>query len=254
MSREWVDVRVEGAIAEVVLRRPPHNVLNRAMIGELRGAVSEAISRKETRVLFLRGEGKSFCAGVDIGDHMPGKFEQAIPEFDALAREIADAEVPSVAFLHGNVLGGGLELGIATDLAYASAGAKLGQPEIKLAVFPPFAAALAPSLLGARRAAELVLTGKTYTAAEARDLSLVNAVFPDEEAEAKTREVVRGIASLSRPALVLAKKALRSCDRERRDRLVEAERIYVSELMKHTDPVEGLTAFLEKRPPSWKDA
>ncbi len=254
MSREWVDVRVEGAIAEVVLRRPPHNVLNRAMIAELREAVSEAVSRKETRVLFLRGEGKSFCAGVNIGDHMPGKFEQAIPEFDALAREIADAEVPSVAFLHGNVLGGGLELGIATDLAYAAAGAKLGQPEIKLAVFPPFAAALAPSILGARRAAELVLTGKTYTAAEARDLGLVNAVFADEEAEAKTREVVRGIASLSRPALVLAKKALRCTDRERRDRLAEAERIYVSELMKHSDPVEGLTSFLEKRPPTWRDS
>lgn len=254
MSREWVDVRVEGAIAEVVLRRPPHNVLNRAMIAEVRSAVAEAASRKETRVLFLRGEGKSFCAGVDIGDHMPGQFEKAIPEFDALAMEIADAEIPTVALLHGNVLGGGLELGIATDLAYAAAGAKLGQPEIKLAVFPPFAAALAPSILGARRAAELVLTGKTYTAAEGRDLGLVNAVFPDDEAEARTREVVRGIASLSRPALVLAKKALRSCDRERRDRLAEAERIYVSELMKHSDPVEGLTSFLEKRPPSWKDS
>lgn len=254
MSREFVDLRVEGAIAEVVLRRPPHNVLNRAMTAELRAAVAEAAQRKDARVLLLRGEGKSFCAGVDIGDHLPGQFEKAIPEFDSLALEIADVEIPTVALLHGNVLGGGLELGIATDLAYAAAGTKMGQPEIKLAVFPPFAAAMAPAILGARRAAELVLTGKTYTAADARDLGLVNAVFPDEEAEAKTREVVRGIASLSRPALVLAKRALRSCDRERRDRLAEAERLYVHELMRHSDPVEGLKSFLEKRAPQWKDA
>ncbi len=254
MSRELVDLRVEGAIAEVVLRRPPHNVLNRAMTAELRTAVAEAAQRKDVRVLLLRGEGKSFCAGVDIGDHLPGQFEKAIPEFDSLALEIADLEVPTVALLHGNVLGGGLELGIATDLAYAAASAKMGQPEIKLAVFPPFAAAMAPSILGARRAAELVLTGRTYTSLEARDLGLVNAVFPDEEAEAKTREVVRGIASLSRPALVLAKRALRSCDRERRDRLAEAERLYVHDLMQHADPVEGLKSFLEKRAPQWKDA
>lgn len=254
MSAEFIDLRIEGGIAELVLRRPPHNVMNRAMTAEARAAVREAASRKEVKVLFLRAEGKSFCAGVDVADHLPGRFEEAIPEFDALALEIAEIEVPSVAFLHGNVLGGGLELAMATDLAYAAAGARLGQPEIQLAVFPPFATALAPSILGSRRAAELVLTGRTYTANEARDLGLVNDVFPDEEAEARTRAVVRGIAALSRPALIVAKWALRCADRERRMRLAETERLYLSELMKHSDPVEGMKAFLEKRPPTWKDA
>lgn len=251
MSREWVGLEIAGGVAEVVLRRPPHNVLHAPMVGELRDAIAEARARKDARVLFLRGEGKSFCAGVDVGDHLPGRFEQAIPAFDALLRELQGVELPSVSFLHGSVMGGGLEVAMATDLAYAAAGARLGQPEIKLAVFPPYAAAVAPSLLGPRRAAELVLTGRSYTAAEGLGLGLVNAVFEEAEAEAKTREVVRGLAALSRPALVLAKRALRTREA---DRFAEAERIYVKELMSLADPVEGLTAFLEKRPAVWKDS
>jgi len=251
VSREWVGLEVAGGIAEVVLRRPPHNVLHAAMVGELRDAIAEARARKDAKVLFVRGEGKSFCAGVDVGDHLPGRFEQAIPAFDGLVRDIAGTEVPTVAFLHGSVLGGGLEVAMATDLAYAAAGARLGQPEIKLAVFPPYAAAVAPVLLGPRRAAELVLTGRNYTAAEGLGLGLVNAVFEDAEAEAKTREVVRGLAALSRSALVLAKRALRS---RAADPFAEAERIYVKELMSLADPVEGLTAFLEKRPAVWRDS
>jgi cyclohexa-1,5-dienecarbonyl-CoA hydratase len=244
-----------GPAARLVLDRPPVNVLTIAMLEELAGAVEEAAGHRETRALVLTGAGKSFCAGVDVADHTADRVEAMIHAFARAVGAILAVELPVVAVLNGAALGGGLELALACDLVVARAGAKLGQPEIRLGVFPPAAAALLPRRVGLQRALDLVLTGRTVTAEEAAEMGLVARVFPAEELEAGAAEYTARLTGFSRPVLALAKRAvLDGLERPLADALDHADRLYLEDLMQLDDPHEGLAAFTEKRMPVWSDS
>ena len=162
---------------------------------------------------------------------------------------------PVVAAVNGAALGGGCELVLAADVVFARAGAKMGQPEILLGVFPPVAAALLPRLIGRQRAMDLILSGRTLKAEEALAIGLVSRVIPPEHFAAEVDEYVTGLASLSRPVLRLAKATARECLELSPQKAVHrAEKRYLRELMALEDPHEGLAAFLEKRSPVWKGA
>ena len=153
-------------------------------------------------------------------------------------------EIPTVAFVHGSTLGGGLELALACDFLVAADSARLGLPEINLGVFPPIAAALLPEEIGRRHATELILTGDTVSAREGFEMGLVHRIGGEEEAVA----ILERFVDRPAPALAACKRALR---RTASARIAAAERIYLEELMVHPEPVEGLRAFLEKRKPAW---
>ena len=141
----------------------------------------------------------------------------------------------------------------ACDIAVASNRARFGQPEIKLGVFPPVAAVLLPRVIGDKRARELILTGEMIDAAEALRLGLVNYVVPSAMLEGKTLELLSKFRELSAAALEHAKKAIdlgqgRSLD----SALKEVENMYLHELMKTYDAVEGINSFVEKRKPVWR--
>ncbi len=162
--------------------------------------------------------------------------------------------VPTVAQVHGACLGGGLELATACDLVYAAESAILGQPEITLASFPPFGAALYPRRVGLGGAAELVLLGQNVSPTRAAELGLVNGVVPDAELASRVAAVCATLESYSGPALALAKRALRAGWEAGLEKAVaEAERLYVEELMATRDAKEGVAAFLDKRKPVWED-
>lgn len=250
-------VRLTGAPVrpEIVLDRPPLNVLDLGALEELERILEDLAAAGTTRVVSLRGAGKAFCAGVSVEDHLPGRCDATIRTFDRVVRHLLELPVPVVAAVNGAALGGGCELAAACDLVLAREGARLGQPEIRLGVFPPAACALLPRLLGRQRALDLILTGRTLGVEEAFAVGLVQRVFPAEEFEASVEAFLERLAGLSAPVLRLAKRAaVEAADRPVAEALAAAERLYLGELMELDDPVEGLGAFLEKREPAWRHA
>lgn len=243
-----VRLAIDAGRATVTLARPPLNVINAEMIGELRPALREAAAR--AKVLVLRGDGRMFSAGADVEEHLPGRVEAMLSAFVELGRELAAVEIPTVAYLHGAALGGGLELALPCDLVYAAPGTKLGQPEIALGVIAPVAAAYLPGQIGIRRTQDLLLSGRSLAPEEALDWGLINGIVDSDGFEA----IVQGLLTRSRPALLATKKAVRSSVlRSFNDAARDGLDLYLNELMKAEDPVEGLKAFLEKRPPAFRD-
>lgn len=244
----------EGGIGRLVLDRPPVNVLNLATMDALQLALAEAAADPGLKVLALSGAGRAFSAGVDVGDHTADRVERMLALFHGAVRQLMALEVPVVALVHGAALGGGCELALACDMILARDDLKLGQPEIQFAVFPPVAAALLPRLVGHQRAMDLILTGRTIGGTEALQMGLVSRVFGAAEFEAGTAAVLAEMASRSGPALRLAKRAVTAgTDLPFDAALDRAESLYLTELMQLPDAHEGIAAFMEKRPPVWRD-
>lgn len=245
---------VPGPVARLTLDRPPVNVLNIAMLEELTAAVRALGSDPDTRVLVLAGAGKAFCAGVDVEDHTADRVEAMIEAFAGALEALRAAPVPVIAAIHGAALGGGCELTLACDLVLARDDVKLGQPEIRLGVFPPAAAALLPRLVGRQRALDLILTGRVVGADEALRLGLVARVLPEDGFDEAVSEYAGSMAALSRPVLVMTKRAVvENLELPAGAALQAADRLYLTELMALHDPHEGLSAFMEKREPVWSD-
>ncbi len=249
-------VRVErrGGVAWLVMDRPPLNVLDIAMMREL-GAALDALAGAPPRVVVLTGAGRAFCAGVDVADHTESRVAEMLAAFHGVLGRLLHMGAPVVAAVNGAALGGGCELVQACDIVLARAGAKLGQPEIGLGVFPPAAAALLPRRIGVQAALDLVLTGRVVEAEEARALGLVARVLPADGFEAEVAAYAGKLAGLSAPVVRLAKRAVMDgLERPAAEALARAETLYLDELMRLGDAAEGLAAFLEKRAPVWKDA
>ncbi|MFQ5495032.1 MAG: enoyl-CoA hydratase/isomerase family protein, partial [Phycisphaerae bacterium] len=135
----------------------------------------------------------------------------------------------------------------------ASDRSKFGQPEVQVGVFPPVAACVLPLQVGIKKAVELTTLGTTIDAAEARAIGLVNQVFPAGEFEPRVEAYLDGVRKLSRPVMRMAKRATTMETRiQLLSHLERAERLYLDELMKLEDAHEGITAFMEKRKPVWR--
>ncbi len=255
MNYEYVHLERSGAVARLRLDRPPLNVLHIPMLRELCAALDEADADPACKVLVLTGGGRAFCAGVDVADHTAERVSEMLPLFHAAIRRLLDVDLAVVAALNGHALGGGCELALACDVVLAREDVRIGQPEITLGVFPPAAAVLLPRVVGRQRALELILTGRVLTAPEALQWGLIAEVVPADRFEDRVDKWAKQVASLSRPVLRLAKKAVReTLDLPLHAGLDRAEDLYLTELMGCADPHEGLAAFLEKRKPVWKDA
>lgn len=255
MGGEFVRLERRDGVVRVVLDRPPVNVLHLAALRELAGVLEELEADEAVKVLVVTGAGRAFCAGVDVADHTAERVGEMLPAFHGVVRRLLRLAFPVVAAVNGAALGGGCELVLACDIVLAKEDARLGQPEIQLAAYPPAAAVLLPRRIGVQRAMELVLTGRTLAAEEARSLGLVNHVFSAERFEEEVDAYVGRLAGLSKPALRVAKRAvLAALELDVDAALDRAEALYLDELMAYRDPHEGVAAFLEKRKPVWRDA
>jgi len=151
-------------------------------------------------------------------------------------------------------LGGGAELVACCDMAIASEEATFGQPEIKVGVFPILGVALFPDMLGPKAASELLLSGDTYSAADALRMGLVSRVVPDADFDEKAERFLSKLAKNSGLVMSLTKKAiLAGLGKPATESLQLADAIYVDELMVTEDANEGLKAFIERRAPEWKE-
>lgn len=252
MSEPTVQVRRDGRAATVSLNRPPLNILDIPTIARLGEVVAELAADPDLQVLFLRGAGdRAFSAGVSIQDHAADKVGPMLENLHGTIRKLRALDAVTVAAVHGHCLGGGMELALSCDLVIATEDARFGQPEIDLGCYPPVAAALYPSLLGAGRTLDLVLTGRILTCEDAERMGIVT-----RRVDGLDRGIARFAQEIGGKSVAvtrLAKKAVRAGrDRAFADALPETERVYAEELCRTEDMEEGVAAFLEKRQPVWK--
>lgn len=253
---QHVKFHIENRVAHITFARPPLNIFNLAMMQEISEALAEcALQRNLVAVVFDADDDcRAFSAGVAVEEHMQEQVYQMLDSFHAIFRTLEQLGRPTIAVVQGSALGGGCEIVAACDIVIASEQARFGQPEIKLGVFPPVAVLLLPRIMGDKRARELILTGDLIDATEAARLGLVNYVVPASHLRQKTQELLSKLRELSATALELTRKAI---DIGRRGTLEsalrEVENMYLHELMKTSDAAEGIKAFMEKRPPTWRD-
>jgi len=240
-------------VARLTLANPPVNVIDLPMMDELVAALEQIEQRPEISIIVLAGSERAFSVGVDVKAHTPDQVPEMLGKFHSVIRSLLASRKLTIAAVRGNCLGGGAELALVCDLAYTSAAATWGFPEITLACFPPVAAVALSAVVGQKRAADLVLTGRIFKGDEAAAMGLANAAVADGEVEAEVQKAVARAAKLSPAALALAKKAFYAWDAIHLDKgLARAEKIYIDELMATDDAKEGIRAFIEKRQPVWK--
>jgi cyclohexa-1,5-dienecarbonyl-CoA hydratase len=249
-----IHVILEDGIGEIIFDRPPLNVLNIEMMREINQALKKFNEDPNLKLVVFKGSGKAFSAGVDVSEHTKDKVKEMIDVFHEIFHWLNKAEVPTIALVNGAALGGGCEVATFCDIVIASDKAKFGQPEIKVGVLPPIAAIVFPTLMGKKKALELILTGDIISANDAHTCGLVNHVFSMDDFEAKSVEFIKKLSTLSSAVLKITKRSInQSIGVKYQDAVKNIEEIYLGELMNTIDANEGLQAFLEKRKPVWKD-
>jgi enoyl-CoA hydratase len=247
-------VRVErdGAIAVVTIDHPPANAISRAVVLGITEAFDSAQADPSCRGLVLTGGGpKFFAAGADISE-FGSQGGDNIAQGQDLTLAMERSRLPVVAAVNGIAFGGGCELTLACDVRIASTAARFGQPEIKLGIIPGWGGTQRlPRLIGRSAAIELLLTGDPIDAARALALGLVSRVVEPDELLSAAIDVARKFAAQAPLALAATKRAVADgLDRPLSEGL-DAERREFVGLFATEDAREGITAFLEKRPPTW---
>jgi cyclohexa-1,5-dienecarbonyl-CoA hydratase len=242
-------------IAFLTINRPPLNILNIPTMEEINDALSSFAGNKDVKALVISGSGeKAFSAGVDVVDHTEDKVEKMVQVFHDVFRNLSKLDQVTVAALKGMALGGGCEIAIFCDLIFAADNLKIGQPEIKLCVFPPIALLMLPRLVGLKKASELLLTGKIIEAQEAEQIGLINKVVPLASFDSELQSFIQPFTELSLVGLGYSKKGINlGLETNFLEGLDKLEKIYLEELMTSEDAHEGLKAFMEKRKPLWKN-
>lgn len=247
-----LNVEIDAPVARIRLSNPPLNVLDLRMTQKLHQALTEIESRSDISVIVFEGDAHAFSAGVDIKAHLPDQIHEMLTSFHAVIRAIVTSRKVTIAAVRGACLGGGAELAAVCDMVYTARDATWGFPEIKLGCYPPVAAAALPALVGQKRAAELILTGRQFSGDEAVAIGLANRSARAEELESVVQDTLEELGQLSPAALSHAKKAIYAWDAIHFDKgLARAEKIYLEELASTADAREGIIAFLDKRAPKW---
>src|SRR3954466_15720284 len=248
-----LSLEIDGAAANIALQNAPLNVIDIRMMEELALVLGELEAQPKVMALVLTGDGRAFSAGVDIAAHTPDKVEEMLSNFHGVIRSLVATRKVTIASVHGLCLGGGAELAMMCDLVYSDEDAEWAFPEIKLGCYPPVACTALAALVGQKRAADLVFTGRTFSGKEAAAWGLANEAHSESELQQAIQRTVDHLLKLSPSALAVAKKAFYAWDSMHLDKgLTRAEKIYLEELMQTEDVKEGIAAWMEKRKPEWK--
>ena len=259
MSYDTIIFEIDDNVAVIKFNRPKAlNAINPDVINELGKALDQIEADRSIRALILTGEGeKSFIAGADIS-HMvnftPTDAKQFSHQGQELLFRLESLPIPVIACVNGFALGGGTEFAMACDFIYASEKARFGQPEINLGVIPGFGGTQRLSRkVGMAQAKELCMTGKIISAQEAKDIGLVNRLFPLEELREETIKTAKLIASKGRTSMQAVKETIqRGFDLDLRNSCyMESEAFGIC--LSSPDGKEGFSAFLEKRNPEFQD-
>ena len=210
----FVTLEKQGHVGVVTMNRPEAlNALNDQVLRDLDAVLTQAEEDAELYVLVVTGAGRSFVAGADIGQ-MSGFSAVKGKAFGVYGNQVfaklENLSKPTIAAVNGFALGGGCELAMACDIRLASEKAKFGQPETGLGITPGFGGTQRlPRIVGVSRAMELILTAKTISAAQAREIGLVSEVYPPEELMDRALELANAIAANAQVAVRQSKAAIR---------------------------------------------
>ncbi len=242
----------DGRLLRIRLARPKGNIVDIEMIEALQAILLEQRANNQLLGAIFDHEGPHFGFGASIPEHLPAQVDELVTKLHRVIKDLLAFPVPLVMLVRGQCVGGSLELVLAAHLIFASPDAMLGQPEVRLGTMAPVGSCLLPERIGRAQAEDLLLSGRSVTAEEARRLGLVNEVVADVEAAALTYFDTY-LAGHSPNSLRCAVKAVRRAMLARVVPELDAvEAIYLKEMIKHPDPEEGLRAFMEKRKPVWR--
>ncbi|MBO9192787.1 enoyl-CoA hydratase [Rhizobium sp. 16-449-1b] len=256
MSYETLIVETRGAVGLITLNRPQAlNALNSTVLKELLQAYAAFEGDDAIGAIVLTGSERAFAAGADIKEMQPLDFA------DVYARnflggwdDVAKVRKPVIAAVSGFALGGGCELAMICDFIIASETAKFGQPEITLGVIPGMGGSQRLTrAVGKAKAMDMVLTGRMMDAAEAERAGLVSRVVAPDRLLDEALEAAAKIASLSRPSVLMAKEAVNRALETTLEEGLRFERRLFHSLFATEDQKEGMTAFIEKRKPAFKN-
>ena len=254
MDYQFIKIEKQQHRMDIILNNAPVNILTGEVMLELIDVLKTGLEDKSLRVVVLKGHGKAWSAGADVGEHLPENFVNMLAIFGELCWRVRTYPVPMIAAVHGICLGGGCELAALCDFIIAGESAKFGQPEIKVGVIPPAACAHYARKYGLGTALEIILTGDTFDAATFHKMGVVKKVVADRELDNAVDQFVSRIIGNSGEILRIAKTAtLKAIRRSPKKAGEKVDEIYHDKLMKTHDAVEGLNAFLQKRNPDWKD-
>lgn len=256
---EYLRIRTDEAVTTVSLARPDsHNALNANLIGELTRVFDDLAGDEGVRVVVLAGEGRSFCAGADVGymrDTADLSYEQNLEDagrLGAMFRAVDECPKPVVAKIRGAAMGGGAGLVAAADVAVADEGARFAFSEVRLGIAPATIAPFVVRKIGASHARSLFLTGERFGAARAREIGLVHESVPSDDLDTAVEEKVGQLLQGGPQAQAAVKALLRQLESvEPMDAPGLMSRL-ISELRSGEEGQEGLAAFLEKRGPRWR--
>jgi enoyl-CoA hydratase len=247
-----------GRVAHLELVNPPLNLVTRELLDELNAVLAtlESAAADDVRVVVVTGRGeRAFSAGSHVGEFEAqrgpaGRDRHALEE--GVARRLAELPMPTIAAIEGNALGGGLELALCCDLRIAARRARLGMPEVRLAVTPGAGGTQRlPRVVGPARAKELILTGRVIGAEEAARIGLVHEVVADGEARHRADEVAAEIAARGPLAVREAKRLIDATWDLDLDTGLAAELEASVRIFETEDMLEGARAFFAKRDPDY---
>ena len=244
-------------VAEITLNRPENlNTFDSIMAEELYDALLELDAERKVRVVLLKGAGKSFCAGIDVNelaDKTTMEYREWIERMERPLLAISTMQKPVIAQLHGVAAANGMGLVAAADLAIAAENARMGLTAINVGLNCVGPVIPVARSVGRKNALELLLYGNLLTAAEALALGLINRVVPKDELEMEARRWAEDLAQRSPIAVQIAKSAYNNPEDMAYDKQIAYKTEAFARLCTTEDAKEGVTAFLEKRKPVWKE-
>lgn len=258
MSDKKITYRTENGIALVTIDNPPVNALSHEIFLEIEQTFEEIEGDDGIKAIVFSGAGKAFIAGADIRMLQKLKDVQEALEltrvFHRTQNKIEALRKPVIAAIHGYCLGGGLEVALACHMRVAGERAQFGVPEIKLGVFPGAGGTQRlPRVVGKAKALEMILTGEFISAQDALAWGLVNRVVPQDRVQEEARALAEQMVSKGQVAVRYAMEVVSEGLEGSLQRGLDLEAEYFSKLCETEDMQEGMTAFLEKRDPQFKD-
>ena len=236
-------------VVHLTITAPPVNVLDAAILKELVEHLGELEADDSLAAVVLSGEGRCFSAGASVAEHKQEQAERMVSTLSDACLALPAFPAPVIAAVHGACLGGAMELISFCDFVIAAPDAIFGQPEIKLAFFPPVALHQLPLLTGYQNAAYTILSGENLPADRALAMGLVQKILPKDQWE----EIDDLFNGLSAPVLRITKQALaKSLTEGCAERLDAFKAVFLSELYRLEDVAEGIASFEERRAPEWK--
>lgn len=257
MPYETLLTETDGAIGVVTLNRPDQlNALNARLCEELMDVLAGWEKDEAIGCVIITGAGRAFAAGADIKEMAPQSYMDVYTRdlFGAFETALSSFRKPLIAAVNGFALGGGCELAMLCDFILASEAARFGQPEINLGVMPGIGGTQRLTrFVGKSKAMEMCLTGRMMDAAEAERSGLVSRVLPADKLMEEARAAARKIASQSRPIAMMTKETVNAAYETTLRQGVLLERRLFHSMFATLDQKEGMSAFIEKRPASFKN-